>query len=83
MQTIDFRRFIQGAALAATIAVAGAVTPSVASAQGAGDAGTAQTTDYNDDDGDKSGWFGLLGLAGLLGLRRRDNVVHTDTTRRP
>jgi MYXO-CTERM domain-containing protein len=82
----DYRRFFQGAALVASIAIGSAALPNVALAQG--DATTAgQTTRTNDadDDGMDWGWLGLLGLAGLLGLRRRDNHDHhTDTTtRRP
>jgi MYXO-CTERM domain-containing protein len=86
MQPSDYRRFFQGAALAASIAIGSAALPSVASAQG--DAATANQTTRTrdaDDNGTDWGWLGLLGLAGLLGLRRRDNHVHhTDTTtRRP
>jgi MYXO-CTERM domain-containing protein len=93
MRVSDFRRFFQGAAVAATIAAAGAITPTDAAAQVASDSAAAQTTmrvndDVDDDDTDL-GWLGLLGLAGLLGLRRRDRVHHTervvdhvDTTRR-
>ena len=85
MRESDFRRVFQGVALAATIAMTGAMAPRVASAQGVGDPGTAQTTTTDDrDDGTDWGWLGLLGLAGLLGLRRRDHVHHVDsTTRRP
>jgi MYXO-CTERM domain-containing protein len=92
MRVSDFRRFFQGAALAATVAVA--ATPNHVSAQTAGDSMGAQTTarvndDVDHDDDTDLGWLGLLGLAGLLGLRRRDRVHHTervvdhaDTTRR-
>ena len=88
-----FRRIFQGAALAATIAVAGATVPSTAYAQATAEPAAAQPVrtdddldDVNDDDNDW-GWLGLLGLAGLLGLRRRhvhhvDRVDHVDTTRR-
>jgi len=82
MRESDLRRVFQSAALVATIAIAGATVPSVASAQGGGTNAGATTTDDGDDDTDM-GWIGLLGLAGLLGLRRRDNVHHVDTTRRP
>ena len=82
MQTPDFRRFFQCAVFAATIAIAGVASPSVAAAQAtAGDQATTTRTD-DDDDGFDLGWLGLLGLAGLLGLRRRDNHTHTDTTTR-
>ena len=82
MRELDFRRFFQSAALAATIAVAGIAAPNVAIAQGA-EAGV-QETEVDDEDDDMDwGWVGLLGLAGLLGLRRRDHHVHhTDPTRR-
>ena len=97
MRVSEFRRFFQGAALAATIAAAGAMTPSYVSAQTASDsAAVAVRTDDDlddmDDDDTDLGWLGLLGLAGLLGLRRRERVHHvdrvdrvdyTDTTRRP
>ena len=95
MRVPEFRRFFQGAALAATIAAAGAMTPTYVSAQAATDSAAVSTVrvddDLDDDDTDL-GWLGLLGLAGLLGLRRRDRVHHTervvdrvdpiDTTRR-
>ena len=89
MRTSEIRRFLQGAAVAAAIAVA---APSVASAQGGnattpandqagtGYSQTAQTT--NNDEGHDWGWLGLLGLAGLLGLRRRDHVDRVDRTDR-
>jgi MYXO-CTERM domain-containing protein len=90
MRPSEYRRFFQGAALAASIAIGSAALPSVAAAQSdAATAGqtTGQTTRTQNGDDDKTdwGWLGLLGLAGLLGLRRRDNHVHhTDTTtRRP
>ena len=82
----DIRRFFQTAALAATVAIAGASAPSVVHAQGAtGDQATTTTRMADDDDdGMDLGWLGLLGLAGLFGLRRRDTTTHhTDTTRRP
>ena len=78
MRETDFRRIIQGTALAATIAIAGVTVPTVAAAQ---DTGVVQTTTTDDDDDTDLGWLGLLGLAGLLGLRRRDHVTHVDTTR--
>jgi len=85
MRTFEFRRFFQGAAVAAAIAMA---SPGVASAQAntaapandMNNTGYAQTT--QDDDGTDWGWLGLLGLAGLLGLRRRDHVDHVDRTDR-
>jgi len=95
MRTSEFRRFLQGAAFAAAIAVA---APNVASAQGGnattpandmGNTGYSQTgQNNNNDEGHDWGWLGLLGLVGLLGLRRRDHVDHVDrvdrtTTRGP
>ena len=95
MQVSPFRKLFQGAALAATIAFAGATVPSAVSAQAPTDTGVAATRpmvmddDVNEVDDDNDwGWLGLLGLAGLLGLRKRhvhhvDRVDHVDTTRRP
>ena len=88
MRQSDFRKIINGLALAATVAVVGATTPSVVRAQDTSATGARVTTDVDrDDDNDNWGWLGLLGLAGLLGLRRRDHVDHVDrvdtTTRRP
>ncbi|HEU4631018.1 MAG TPA: WGxxGxxG family protein [Gemmatimonadaceae bacterium] len=83
MRESDFRRIFQAAALVGTIAMAGATTPSVVRAQGAGDPGVQATTTDDGDDGADWGWLGLLGLAGLLGLRRRDHDHHVDPTRRP
>jgi MYXO-CTERM domain-containing protein len=84
MRESELRRIFKSVALAASIAVAGATVPSVASAQ-ATQPGATETMNTEDDDDTDWGWIGLLGLAGLLGLRRRDrDHVHVDTTtRRP
>ncbi|AHX26561.1 WGxxGxxG family protein [Deinococcus deserti] len=46
------------------------------------DTSTATTTTETetDRDGMDWGWLGLLGLAGLAGLRRKEPVVHSNTT---
>jgi MYXO-CTERM domain-containing protein len=84
MLTRDIRRCFLSTTFMATVAIAGAMIPSVTHAQATTGDQTTTSRTTNDDDGMDLGWLGLLGLAGLFGLRRRDDRHHTDTTtRRP
>ena len=79
---------IKIAAVACALALSGVSTPSLGqnAASPSADPAVTYPAREGDDDGDGMGKWGLLGLAGLaglLGLKRRDNDVRTDTTRRP
>ncbi|MGH7554548.1 MAG: WGxxGxxG family protein [Longimicrobiales bacterium] len=86
MRVSEFRRILQGAALAATLSVAAAILPGAAAAQtrtepGTTEPGMTQTYPVEERSGTDWGWIGLLGLAGLLGLRGRhghERVRHTE-----
>jgi hypothetical protein len=87
MRVSEYRRILRGAVLAATLSVAAAILPGVASAQertepGTTTPGTTQTYPMEEREGGSDwGWIGLLGLAGLLGLRGRhghERVRHTE-----
>ncbi|WP_400190469.1 WGxxGxxG family protein [Hymenobacter sp. B81] len=69
-------------AFGAALAVA---TPTMAQTDDTNAAMTTTAVDHDDDDDDNGNWglAGLLGLLGLLGLRKKNEVVHHNTTTHP